>query len=115
MLPAITPPRPRVLLPVAGALLAGIAVLLSPVVTRMSRLRDIDDYSHPSRYFSALAMLHRATCDASPDLQSFQVGVALRDEWGNRYVWECNPGGFTLSSPGADGIWGTADDQRSDR
>jgi len=69
----------------------------------------------PHRYFSALEMLHRVTCEQSADYQTFQVGVAQRDAWGNRYVFECNARGFTIVSAGPDGRPDTADDLRSDQ
>ncbi len=60
-----------------------------------------------------MEMLHRATCEQSADLQTFMVGVAQRDAWGERYMWECNPRGFTLVSAGEDGRFDTADDVSS--
>ena len=64
------------------------------------------DHTAPHRYYSAFAMLHRATCEQSADYQTFQVGVAQRDPLGNRYTFECNPRGFTIVS---------SDGTRSDR
>lgn len=89
--------------------------MLSAALTRVSRLRDIDDYSHPARYFSAFAMLHRATCDQSSDLQKFVPNALQHDAWGNGYLFECNSRGFTIVSAGPDGIYETDDDTRSDR
>jgi hypothetical protein len=37
------------------------------------------------------------------------------DAYGNPYLFECNGRGFTIVSAGADGVYDTADDERSDR
>ena len=102
------PPRPRFLLAALPLLVFGGTVLDRTPITR-------SDHRPPHRYYSALEMLHRATCEQSADFQTFQVGAAQLDPWGNRYVFECNPRGFTLVSAGADGRPGTLDDVRSDR
>lgn len=106
MLTAIHTLRPWFLLA-----LAPIALFGGTVLTRTART----ERATPHRYFSALEMLHRATCEQSADYQMFQVGVAQRDAWGNRYTFLCNARGFTLVSAGPDGRFDTADDDRSDR
>jgi hypothetical protein len=91
--------RPRLLLAALPLLVLGGMALDRVLMTRHQHLA-------PHRYFSAFAMLHRATCEQSADYQTFQVGVARRDRWGNRYTFECNPRGFTIVS---------SDGTRSDR
>lgn len=105
---ATNPALPRLLLAALPLFLFGGSVIDRTLMTRR-------DHTPPHRYFSALAMLHRVTCEQSPDLQTFMVGVAQRDEWGQRYLFECTPRGFTLVSAGEDGRFDTADDTRSDR
>lgn len=91
--------RPRLLLATLPLLVIGSMALDRVLMTRQQHLA-------PHRYFSAFAMLHRATCEQSGDYQTFQVGAARRDPWGNRYTFECNPRGFTIVS---------SDGTRSDR
>lgn len=67
-------------------------------------------YTHRYR-FSAFGAIHDAFCTAQSPLV---IPNALQhDTWGNPYVWECNPRGFTIVSAGEDGVYGTADDTRS--
>ena len=67
----------------------------------------------PHRYFSAFAMLGRATCGQG--IERFIPNALQHDGYGDGYLFECNPRGFTIVSAGADGRFDTADDTRSDR
>ncbi|MBV8758081.1 MAG: hypothetical protein JO257_12420 [Deltaproteobacteria bacterium] len=91
-----------------------IAAAIPSIALRIQRMSELkEDYTHPHRYFSAYAMLGRATCDQGID--HFLTGALQRDGYGNPYLWECNARGFTVVSAGPDGIYDTADDVRSDR
>ena len=88
-----------------------MALLVFAGVTLVGRHRAPPPKPH--RYFSAFAMLGRATCDQGID--RFVPNALQHDRYGTGYLFECNPRGFAIVSAGADGIYGTADDERSDR
>jgi hypothetical protein len=108
MLPAITT-RPRLAALLLIVLCGGMCVATWTIVQRRRA-------SRPSRHryrYSAFGAFHDAFC--RPDSTRIIPNALQHDAYGNPYLWECNRRGFTIVSAGPDGVYETADDERSDR